>query len=60
MAVARARYDGLRRNALYAIGSARDRGGPATWSNGWPTDPVPRRARRRRLGPANGSDKTRT
>jgi epoxyqueuosine reductase len=25
MAVARARYDGLRRNALYAIGSARDR-----------------------------------
>ena len=26
MAVARARYDGLRRNALYAIGSARDRG----------------------------------
>jgi epoxyqueuosine reductase len=25
MAVARARYDGLRRNALYAIGPARDR-----------------------------------
>jgi epoxyqueuosine reductase len=29
MALARARYDGLRRNALYAIGSARDRGGAA-------------------------------
>jgi epoxyqueuosine reductase len=26
MAVARARYDGMRRNALYAIGNARDRG----------------------------------
>jgi epoxyqueuosine reductase len=26
MAIARARYDGMRRNALYAIGSARDRG----------------------------------
>ena len=29
MALARARYDGLRRNALYAIGSARDRGARA-------------------------------
>jgi epoxyqueuosine reductase len=29
MALARARYDGLRRNALYAIGVARDRGGRA-------------------------------
>ncbi len=29
MAVARARYDGLRRNALYAIGTARDRGARA-------------------------------
>jgi epoxyqueuosine reductase len=26
MAIARARYDGMRRNALYAIGGARDRG----------------------------------
>ena len=26
MAIARARYDGMRRNALYAIGTARDRG----------------------------------
>ena len=25
MAIARARYDGMRRNALYAIGTARDR-----------------------------------
>ncbi len=29
MALARARYDGLRRNALYAIGGARDRGARA-------------------------------
>jgi epoxyqueuosine reductase len=29
MALARARYDGLRRNALYAIGTARDRGARA-------------------------------
>jgi epoxyqueuosine reductase len=29
MAVARAGYDGLRRNALYAIGTARDHGARA-------------------------------
>ena len=37
MAVARARYDGLRRNALYAIGSARDRGRPRASWNVWST-----------------------
>ena len=51
MAVARARYDGLRRNALYAIGSAARRRRPAPWWNAWSTTAPTRRARRRgRLG----------
>ena len=57
MAVARARYDGLRRNALYAIGSARDRGARGVVAR-LVDDPARRACATPPAGPWNGSDET--
>ena len=41
MALARAQYDGLRRNAILALGAGPRPAGAAPCSSGWPQDPSP-------------------